>query len=61
MVGIICLVLAAIILYFFIIKKPSDNDTEQHNANEEDMGRQYQFDEEKTEKMIEITNKIQII
>ena len=46
MVGIICLVLAAIILYFFIIKKPSDNDTEQHNANEEDMGRQYQFDEE---------------
>jgi hypothetical protein len=57
--GIICLVVTAIMVFFFIIKKPSDNET---NINQEiGMENQNQIDPEKAEKIIKTVEKVSLI
>ena len=50
--GIVCLIVTALIIYFGIIKKPSDN---------VDIGGEYTIDEETVEKVTEVVGKVQLI
>lgn len=54
--GIICLVATAAIVYFFIIRKPTQLD--ESNLRE---GTEYQVDEEKAQKVLSVINKAQLI
>lgn len=58
--GIICLIVTAIIIYFFIIKKPSDNSNNLNQIQEVNPEKQHQL-EQQTEKIIEVVEKIQLI
>ena len=59
--GIICLIATAIIIYFFIIKKPSNNLEESDERHEVDIEKKYQFEQENAEKVIETIGKVQLI
>ena len=56
--GIVCLVATAIIVFFFVIKKPSN--IEEYHEPEIDMEKQYQM-EENAQKVLGIVNKVQLI
>ena len=58
--GIICLIATAIIVYFFVIHKPSNNEEVNREVKEIDPEVQRQI-EEKAGKAIEIAGKIQLI
>ena len=58
--GIICLVVTAIIAYFFVIKKPTNIITERDHVEEMSPEMQYQT-EQNVQKAYEIVNKVQLI
>ncbi len=59
--GIVCLIATAIMVYFFILKKPSTSGEEYHQMQEVDMKRQYQFEQEKAKEIIGIVGRVQLI
>lgn len=59
--GIICLIATVVIIYFFIIKKPSTIDEGYHRNEEIDLERQYQMESENAEKIIGMVGKVQLI
>ena len=60
-VGIICLIVTAIIVYFFLIKKPSNTPEEFNQIQERDIEGQQQFEQENAEKIVGIIGKAQLI
>lgn len=54
--GIICLIVTAVIIYFAIIKKPSDN-----LETTTDIENQYSLDDENVQKIMGVVEKIQLI
>ena len=58
--GIICLVVAAVSFYFFVIKKPSNN-TDTFNQSQEDTEPPYQLDQESIDKVFGIVEKVQLV
>lgn len=59
--GIICLIATAVIVYFFIIKKPSTSEDDYLQREDIDMERQYQFEQKNKDKIIGIVEKVQLI
>lgn len=59
--GIVCLVVTVLMVYFFIIKKPSDNVNEFNQMAADDMEGQFQIDQEDVEKVVNVVEKVQLI
>lgn len=59
--GIICLIVTVVIVYFFIIKMPSNRSEDFNQMQEIDIERQHQFEQENSEKIIGIIGKVQLI
>ena len=58
--GIICLVATAVIIYFFVIKKPSDNIVNYNQTEGIDYEKQQQI-EENASKVLNVIGKVQLI
>lgn len=59
--GIICLIATAVMIYFFVIKKPSNSIEESNHLQEFEAEGQHQFEQEKVEKVIKTVGKVQLI
>lgn len=60
-IGIICLVVTAIIIYFFIIKKPASNANAELNDNDNLSASDYQVNGETVEKISRVLGKVSLI
>ena len=58
--GIICLIATAVIVYFFIIQKPSTSEDDYLQREDIDTEKQYQFEQENQERVVEIVGKVQM-
>lgn len=59
--GIILLIITAIMVYFFIIKKPSDNEDNYNKNQVNNIETLKQYDQEKVEKIMDTIDKVQLI
>ncbi len=58
--GIICLIVAAVILYFFVFKKPDENSNE-YGQQQEGQQNEMPIDQEKVEKVVNTIEKVSLI